>query len=55
MRFARCTLQFRHKSIVTVPSEFSTPAAPIAWASSFDTACSDSLDPGGNFCAQPSQ
>ena len=38
IRFARCTRQFRHRSMVTVPSGFSTPAAPIASASSFDTA-----------------
>ena len=30
-------------------------AAPIAWASPFDTTSSDSLDPGGSFCPQPSQ
>jgi hypothetical protein len=41
--------------MVTVPSAFSTAAAPSAFASSFDTTCSDSLDPGGNFCPQPSQ
>jgi hypothetical protein len=41
--------------MVTVPSGFSTPAAPRASASSFDTTCSDSLDPGGSFCWHPSQ
>ena len=55
IRFERCTRQFRHRSMVTVPSGFSTPAAPSASASSFDTTCSDSLDPGGSFCPQPSQ
>ena len=35
------------------PSEFSTPGAPLASASSFDTACSDNLDPGGSFCPHP--
>ena len=55
IRFERCTRQFKHRSIVTVPSVFSTPGAPNAWASSFDTTCSDSRDPGGSFCPQPSQ
>jgi hypothetical protein len=55
IRLDRCTRQFKHKSIVTVPSAFSTPVAPSASASSFDTTWSDSLDPGGSFCPQPSQ
>jgi hypothetical protein len=55
MRLDRCTRQFKHRSIVTIPSVFSTPPAPIAAASSFDTTWSDNLDPGGNFCPQPSQ
>jgi hypothetical protein len=41
--------------MVTVPSGFSTPGAPSASASSFDITCSDSRDPGGSFCPQPSQ
>jgi len=41
--------------MVTVPSGLSIPPAPSALASSFDTAWSDSLDPGGSFCPQPSQ
>jgi len=41
--------------MVTVPSEFSTPAAPSVSASSLDTACSDSLAPGGSFWPHPSQ
>jgi len=55
IRFDRSTRQFKHKSMVTVPGAFSTPTAPIASASSFETISSDSLDPGGSFCPQPSQ
>jgi hypothetical protein len=55
IRFPRSTLQFKHKSMVTLPSAFSTPAAPIAAASSLGIACIESRDPGGNFCPHPSQ
>jgi hypothetical protein len=41
--------------MVTIPGAFSTPTAPIASASSFETISSDNLDPGGSFCPQPSQ